>query len=115
MTYKIYDIVGEYAISADGGQKIYNQINPKLLAGDSVELDFTGVKVFASPFFNFAIGQLLKDIAADDLNRLLSFTCLNDNGQKVLERVIANAKRYYCDPQYRKAVDTVLEEYAASF
>ncbi len=115
MTYKIYDIVGEYAITADGGQKVYNQIHSKLHRGDSVELDFTGVKVFASPFFNFAIGQLLKDIAADDLNRLLNFTALNENGLNVLERVIANAKRYYSDPQYREAVDTVLEEYAANF
>jgi hypothetical protein len=115
MTYKIYDTVGEYAITADGGQKVYDQIYSELVAGNPVELDFTGVKIFASPFFNFAIGHLLKDIAADDLNRLVSFTNLNENGQNVLERVISNAKRYYSDPQYREAVDTVLEEYAANF
>ncbi|MEC4814839.1 MAG: STAS-like domain-containing protein [Scytonema sp. PMC 1069.18] len=115
MTIKIYDLVGQYAITADGGQKVYDQIHPKLLAGYQVELDFTGVKVFASPFFNFAIGQLLKDIAADDLNRLLKFTALNDNGQNVLERVIANSKEYYSNPQYREAVDKVLEEYVANF
>lgn len=114
MTYKIYDIVGEYAITADGGQKVYDRIHPRLLAGNPVELDFTGVKVFASPFFNFAIGQLLRDIAADDLNHLLNFTALNDNGQNVLERVIANAKDYYSNPQHRVAVDTVLEEFAAN-
>ena len=115
MTCNIYDIVGEYAITADGGQKVYDQIHPELLAGNAVELDFTGVKVFASPFFNFAIGQLLKDIAADNLNAKLKFTALNNNGQNVLERVIANAKRYYSDPRYQEAVDTVLEEYAAGF
>ena len=114
MTYKIYNIVGEYAITVDGGQKVYDQIYPELVAGNPVELDFTGVKVFASPFFNFAIGQLLKDIAADNLNRLLSFNFLNDNGQNLLERVIANAKHYYSDPHYQKAVDAVLEEYASN-
>lgn len=115
MTYKIYDIVGEYAITADGGQKVYDQIHPELVAGNPVELDFTEVKVFASPFFNFAIGQLVKDVAADDLNRLLKLTVLNENGQSILERVIANAKHYYSDHKYREAVDTVLKEYVANF
>lgn len=41
MTYKIYDIVGEYAITADSGQKVYDKIRPQLLAGNPVELDFT--------------------------------------------------------------------------
>ncbi|MBD2542537.1 STAS-like domain-containing protein [Planktothricoides sp. FACHB-1370] len=33
--------------------------------GRPVELDFAGVEIFASPFFNFAIGQLLRDISPD--------------------------------------------------
>lgn len=115
MLYKIYEIVGEYAITADSGQKIYDLIHPALIAEIPVELDFTGVKIFASPFFNNAIGQLLKDISAENLNRLLSFTNLNNSGQTVLRQVITSAKRYYTDPQYQKAVDTVLEEYASSF
>ncbi|MBD2772156.1 STAS-like domain-containing protein [Iningainema tapete] len=113
MTYKIYDIVGEYAITAEGGQKIYDKIHPQLLAGKPVELDFTGVKVFASLFFNFAIAQLLKDIPASNLNQLVKFTALGSHGLNVLERVIVNAKRYYCDQQYRNAVDTVMAQQAA--
>jgi hypothetical protein len=113
--HKVHEIIGEYAIAADGGQKIYDQIHAELLAGNSVELDFARVKVFASAFFNFAIGQLLKDISPDDLNRLLHLTNLSGNGQTVLERVIANATRYYSDRPYKEAVDAAMEEYAASF
>ncbi|MEH2119939.1 STAS-like domain-containing protein [Nostoc sp.] len=114
MVYKIYDIVGEYAITADGGQKLYDQIHPLLLAGESVELDFTRVKVFASPFVNFAFGQLLKDIPADKLNQLVEFTSLNADGYDVLEHVMANAKRYYSDEKYRTAVDTVITNIAVT-
>ncbi|MEH2394073.1 MAG: STAS-like domain-containing protein [Nostoc sp.] len=114
MVYKIYDIVGEYAITADGGQKLYDQIHPLLLAGEPVELDFTGVKVFASPFVNFAFGQLLKDIPADKLNQLVEFTSLNADGWDVLEHVMANAKRYYSDEKYRTAVDTVITNIAVT-
>lgn len=115
MMYKIYDITGEDAIAADSGQKVYDLIHPQLLAGASVELDFTGVEVFTSLFFNFAIGQLLKDLSPDLLNKRLQMTALNPNGRNILTRIIENAKHYYSDPQYREAVDTVLDEYAASF
>ncbi|WP_138496917.1 STAS-like domain-containing protein [Nostoc sp. PA-18-2419] len=114
MVYKIYDIVGEYAITADGGQKLYDQIHPLLLAGEPVELDFTGVKVFASPFVNFAFGQLLKDIPAEKLNQLVEFTSLNADGWDVLEHVMANAKRYYSDEKYRAAVDTAIANIAVT-
>ena len=114
MLCKVYEVAGEYAIAAASGQKIYDQIHPVLVANNPVDLDFTDVKVFASPFFNYSIGQLLKDISTEDLNRLLSFTNLNNNGQTVLKQVITSAKRYYTDRNYQQAVDTVLEEYAAN-
>ena len=115
MMYKVYDIVGGYAITADGGQKLYDQIHPCLLNDETVELDFGGVKVFASPFVNFAFGQLLKDIPAEKLNQLLEFTSLNADGWDVINHVMTRAKRYYSDNKYRVAVDTVITDMAASF
>lgn len=115
MTINVHEITGEYGISADAGQQVFDQIHTELLDGRSVELDFSGVNVFASAFFNFAIGQLLQDIPADDLNQLLKITHLNANGATLLRHIIANAKKYYSDPQYQDAVNTVMEEYAASF
>lgn len=115
MNLKIRDITGNYAISADHGQQVYDQIHSQLLDGHAVELDFSEVNVFASAFFNFAIGQLLKDISPDDLNRLLQINNLNQNGKTILRQIIENAKRYYDDPDYQEAADAVMEEYAASF
>ncbi|MBJ7298651.1 MAG: STAS-like domain-containing protein [Dolichospermum sp.] len=115
MMYKVYDIVGEYAITPDGGQKLYDQIHPCLLTGETVELDFVGVKVFASPFVNFAFGQLLKDIPTEKLNQLLEFVSLNDDGWDVINHVMSNAKRYYSDEKYRTAVDTVITDMATNF
>ncbi|MFM7409039.1 MAG: STAS-like domain-containing protein [Cuspidothrix sp.] len=114
MTYKVYDIVGEYAITADGGQKLYDQIHSCLLSDETAELDFAGVKVFASPFVNFAFGQLLKDIPAEKLNQLLEFISLSDDGWDVIQHVMANAKRYYSDEKYRTAVDSVMTDMAES-
>lgn len=114
MQYKMREVIGEYCITLEDGQKVYDLIHPQLVDGSSVELDFTGVKVFASPFFNFAIGQLLGDIQVDHLNRLVKFTNLNAVGTGVLKRVIQNAKRYYSDEDFHNAVDEVLAEQAVS-
>lgn len=115
MIYKIYEITGAYATDADSGQQVYDRVHAALAAGQSVELDFTGVEIFASAFFNFAIGQLLKDFPADHLNAQLKITNLSDSDRAILKRIIENAKHYYSDPKYQNAVDSVLEEYAASF
>jgi hypothetical protein len=112
MKIDIYKIIGENCITLEDGQKVYDLIHPELSAGSAVELDFTNVTVFASPFFNSAIGRLLKDIKPDDLNRLLKITSLVPAGLTVLKRVIENSKEYYSNGAVRKALDEVLLDQA---
>ena len=61
MKLSIKDKIGPRCIIKEDGQKIYDAIHESLKQGETVTLDFDGVTQFASPFFNFAIGQLLKD------------------------------------------------------
>jgi hypothetical protein len=114
MLFKVYEVTGKFATDSDSGQKLYDLIHPYLIRGEAVQLDFTDVTVFASAFFNYAIGALLRDITSDDLNHLVTFKHCPNTGIVVLKRVISRAKQYYLDAQYQKAVDTVIEEYAAS-
>ncbi len=114
MKYNIHEITGQYAISPNKGQKIYDLIYQLLSLGQVVELDFSEVKVFATAFFNVATGQLLKDFSRDDLNRQICITGLTNDGQHILQRVMDNAEHYYNDASYRRAVDNVMQEYAAN-
>lgn len=108
----IQENIGPRCITREDGQKIYGSIHGLLQQGEIVTLDFKGVSQFASPFFNFAIGQLLKDIAEADLRRLLQIENLNSTGRLVVERVIENAAKYHGDKDYRKIVDDILEQQA---
>ncbi|MBI4653582.1 MAG: STAS-like domain-containing protein [Nitrospirae bacterium] len=110
MKVDVFKVTGENCITLEDGHKIFDMIHPELSAGRVVELDFENVKIFASPFFNSAIGRLLKDFKSEDLNRLLKITNLTPTGMSVLKRVIENAKEYYSNPEMRKAVDDVLLE-----
>jgi hypothetical protein len=113
MKYKIYELIGENSMSQKAGQQIYDLIYPQLQAGKAVELDFAGVRRFLSVFFNFAIGQLLRDIKPEDLDQLLVVSNLSPLGQETYDNVIENAKRYYSDEQYREAVNEMILEQSA--
>lgn len=112
MKLSIKDHVGPRCIIQEDGQKIYSAIHNALQNGETVTLDFAGVSQFASPFFNFAIGQLLRDVTEDNLRRLLQIENLNETGKLVIERVIENAAKYHGDMDYRRTVDDILEQQA---
>lgn len=95
MYINVKELVGENAMTLDDGNAIYSRIHDPLTHGETVELDFDGVEVFASPFFNAGVGRLLGELTADSLNSRLKFGHLSDFGARVLRRVIENAKEYY--------------------
>lgn len=115
MQIKVKDLVGENAMTLEDGEAIYARIHDPLTQGETVELDFDGVQVFASPFFNAGIGRLLADVAADTLNARLKFEHLSDFGARVLRRVIENAKDYYAAPADRqRAIDRIVHDNAVA-
>lgn len=112
MQLMIKDMIGPRCIIKEDGQRVYDAIHEKLKAGEAVKLDFSGVSQFASPFFNFAIGQLLIDIKQDELKKLLQIENLDPTGKIVFKRVIENASQYHTDVDYKKIVDAILEQQA---
>lgn len=112
MKIAIKESIGPRCIIKEDGQKVYDAIHELLKQGQTVTLDFSGVTQFASPFFNFAIGQLLHDITEESLRRQLKIDNLNDTGKRVVERVIENAAKYHGDKDYRKIVDDIIAQQA---
>lgn len=110
----VKELVGENAMTLDDGEAIYRQIHDPLTRGETVELDFNGVRIFASPFFNAGIGRLLADCQPDILTSRLVFQHLSALGDRVLRRVIENAREYYAaSPEHRQAIDRIVHETAA--
>lgn len=91
------EIVGSNAISMQSGKLLYEKISKQLFAGEEIEIDFNGVELFASPFFNASIGFLIKDINVTELQKRLKLTNLSDVGRHLLNHVIANAILFYAE------------------
>jgi len=110
MKLSIKHTIGPRCIIEEDGRQLFGEIHEPLKNGEIVILDFDGVRQIAAPFFNIAIGQLLKDITEPDLRRRLQIEHLNETGKRVMERVIDHAARYYGDKDYRRIVDDIMEQ-----
>jgi STAS-like domain of unknown function (DUF4325) len=112
MKLDIISEIGPRCIVAGDGQKIHDLVLDSLKSGEDVWLDFTNVRQFASPFFNFSIGQLLTDVSEELLRSRLHLENLNEVGKIVVERVILNASQFRKNTDHKKIVDDLLKAQA---
>ncbi|WP_429245022.1 STAS-like domain-containing protein [Luteibacter sp. 621] len=94
MRIPVSEISGRNAVSSKAGEALYQEILRRIDV-ETVELDFAGVEIFSTPFFNLAIGRLLQRMPSDLLNQRLQVLNLSPLGFSTLRRVIDNAKRHY--------------------
>lgn len=93
----VKDIVGANAISMNSGGKLLEVLVAKFDKNEQLELNFEGVDVFASPFFNASIGALLKDRNIEELQAKLKFVNISETGRGLLNLVIRNAIKFYSE------------------
>lgn len=89
------EIVGAHAISMQSGQFLYNAIQTNLSKNEKIQVDFDGVKYFASPFFNASFGYLLKDMTVENLTEHIEVMNITEVGRRLLNLVITNAINFY--------------------
>lgn len=95
MKVKVFEIVGKYAVSMEKGSVLLARVNKVLETNSSIELDFAGVEVCATPFFNASISCLLSSRSITELQSVLSVVNITDVHRQLLNTSIANAIEYY--------------------
>jgi hypothetical protein len=98
MKIDVKSISGQNAVSSHHGDILYQQILSAINRDEVAELDFDGVEIFSTPFFNLAVARLLQDRSSSYLNDRVKFLNLSPVGFSTLRRVIANAKDHYSQP-----------------
>jgi hypothetical protein len=101
ITLRIFDIVGSPIwVSTDDGQKVFNKITEAFKAGHAVDLSFAKDETMITAFLNAAIGQLYSgEYEETFINTNLNFSDISDDDRAMLDRAIANAKRYFANQQ----------------
>jgi hypothetical protein len=112
MKVTVQELVGDVCITQEDGERLYAAYRAAFDAGETVELDFAGTRIFTSQFFNVAVGQLLKDHTIDVVRQRLRFLKLPAAATEVLRRSVQNAESYHRDPKFQEALDRVLADQA---
>ena len=92
---RVIDLCGPICLDLDDGAKLGEQVRAILDRGETVCLDFQGVKTLGGPFLNTAVGFLHGFFRQDDLERRLLWKGLDSITEDVLRLVQRNAIRFY--------------------
>lgn len=113
MTLAVKTVIGEYCLTGEQGHTLLQQYQPFFAAGETIVLDFEGVRIFVSAFFNAAVGPLLKDAPRSEITKRLKVKNLSPLGEKAMVRSLDAAERYYNDATFSKALDAVIASESA--
>ena len=105
----ISEKIGERCISAMSGQILFRLISDAINGNDPIFLDFAGVSIFASPFFNHSIGRLYAENSKDELDNLIKIVNLNEVGQLIVSKVIENSQNFKNSKDLSAAIDQILQ------
>jgi len=113
MRVKVHDeIDGVHASTLEAGQKLYELIEPAIVRGEEVVMDFEGVKHFSPSFFNWAVGRFIERDHDGKLSQLLRYESLPPLGWSSLEDVIENATRRREDPRWAAAMEAAVRKFS---
>ncbi len=92
---QVAGMIGPICVSSDDGNTLNRAIRPLLDGGESVLLDFAGVKTLASVFLNTALGALYADYDHTRLDSGVACEGLSAANESVVRLVRRNAVKFY--------------------
>lgn len=95
MNINVYNLIGKTAVSRESGLIVKKEIDISLKEKNTVSLDFSGVEIYASPFFNTSIAPYLEKLSVEDMKKKFRFENISPLGRSLLNQVIHNAIEFY--------------------
>jgi len=108
----LYEIVNDpFCVSAEDGEKVFEQIKKIFLADKKIDISFLNVKMVTSAFLNTAIGKLYGQFEEQEIKERFSLSDISNSDKLLLKRVITTAKAYYKNPnQFEESIDKIMAE-----
>lgn len=101
----------ETGFSADDAGKLDTIIKPLIDKREKVVIDFEGVRIFTTLFFNTALAKYVMEIGPDEYEKLFELKNLSEVGDITYQHSLDNAKNYYVmNEKQRKNQDEILAD-----
>ena len=101
---KVKDFL-DMAFSYDDGMKLREKINDALKTEKPVEVDFEGITVFTTMFFNACFGHFVFTQSLDWYNEMIKVVNLNPMGTETHKHSIENAQKRKLDSNTNVVVE----------
>jgi len=92
MNISIKEITGPYCGEYSDCEKVYEIVSSHLKRNENLTLDFSGINILSSSFFNGSIAKLFIDFPSDFLLEHLSIVGMKKIDRYVLNRVVRVAE-----------------------
>lgn len=83
------------AFSAQDAESLLKKIQPALDAGENIVLDFSGIKLFTTLFFNNALARYVLEFGPEVYAHRFEVKNLSEVGQSTYQHSMENANEYY--------------------
>lgn len=93
-TIKISSITS-MAMTEDAGMMLRNEMSDTIEQEEKVILDFEGIGLFATPFFNASIGYFVLKLSPEKYNQQVTVINLSDLGRETYSHSLQNAVSVY--------------------
>lgn len=94
-----------FALAEDDGAALYDKIDNIISNGEPTEVDFEGIALFATPFFNTSIGRVILNYGVDRFDSLVKVVNLDELGIETYEHSRANAISYIEKKQSSQGIE----------
>lgn len=99
----------ETGFSADDAEKLDQIIKPLFDKREKVVIDFEGIKIFTTLFFNTSLAKYVMEIGPDEYDKLFDLKNLSEVGDATYQHSLDNAKNYYVmSEEQRRNRDEIL-------
>lgn len=107
-TIKVIDFC-KFAISEEKGLKL-RELLLKNLSEDKIVLDFEGISMFTTPFFNSSIGYFILQYGPELFDEKIEILGLQEMGQETYKHSYDNAVEFYNNKIDPKTVGQIVSK-----
>lgn len=97
---KINELIGgNFAVTTDDGNLIFNLIDKNLEEHTKTKLDFSDIIVLTTAFLNAAIGQLYSKYKSEEITPYLKLTNVAHEDKILFKKVTERAREYFANKE----------------
>jgi len=97
------------AMTDTAGLKLREEIEKLIKTEEKIIIDFTGITLFATMFFNASIGHFVMTLSPEKCNDLFKFVNLTELGMETYKHSFENAEAIFHDRKQQSVIGEITQ------